>query len=104
MQANPEGMLHDLDGDFHPIKCLRWTVPRTRERRSLLVFAGHGDRDMLEPGEFVVRRIETSPTRSGNIDLGPGMGGAVLAFAHYDIARDKSCRKTQMPGSLHHEH
>src|SRR5262245_43986402 len=87
-------ILHDLHGDLHPIKGIRRTFPRTRERGSLLVLAGHGNRDMLETGEFVVSRIETSPARSGNIDLGPGMGSAMLAFAHYDIARDQSRPKT----------
>src|SRR6266436_7471890 len=91
-------ILHDLHGDIHPIKGVRRTLPRTREGGSLLVLAGHGDRDMLEPGEFVVSRIETSPARSGDVDLRPGMGGTVLAFAHHDIAGDKSRSKTQTPG------
>ena len=28
----------------------------------------------------------------------------MLAFAHYDVACDKSRPKTPMPGGLHHEH
>src|SRR6516225_3032206 len=94
----------DLHGHFHPIKCIRRTLPRTGEGRSFFVFAGHGDRDMLETGEFVVSRVETSPTRSGDVNLRPGMSGPVLAFAHHNIAGDKSRPKTQMPGGLHHEH
>jgi len=68
------------------------------------MLAGHGNWHMLEANEFVVSGIEAAPARAGKVDLGPGVGGAVLAFPHLDVARDKSRAKAQMPGSLHHEH
>src|SRR5271157_296610 len=95
---------HDLHGDFHPIPGVRRPFPGTGERGGLVLLTGDSNGDMLGAGEFVVRGIVAPPARAGNVDLGPGVGGTVLARAHLDVAGDKSRSKTPMPGSLHHEH
>ena len=59
---------------------------------------------MLGTGEFVIRGIEASPARAGKVNLRLSMGGTVLAFAHLDVAGDKSRTEPPMSGSLHHEH
>src|SRR5262249_49672326 len=40
----------------------------------------------------------------GNVDFRPSMRGAVLTFAHLDVAGDESRPEPPMPRALHHEH
>src|SRR5580704_10143290 len=68
------------------------------------MLAGHCNGHMLGADGFVVRGIKAEPASAGDIDFSPGMGGAVLAFTHLDIASDKSRPKTQMARRFHHEH
>jgi hypothetical protein len=68
------------------------------------VLAGHCNGHMLGADGFVVGGIKAEPAPAGDIDFGPGVGGAVLAFTHLDIASDKSCPKTPMARGFHHEH
>jgi len=53
------------------------------------VLARDGDRDMLGAGKFIVGWIEAPPTGAGDVNLRPGVGRAMLAFAHHavDIAQ-----------------
>src|SRR5271157_1806571 len=68
------------------------------------MFSGHCNGHMLGADGLVVSGIKAEPTPAGDIDFGPGVGGAVLAFTHLDIASDKSCPKTPMARGFHHEH
>src|SRR5271167_1570508 len=68
------------------------------------MFSGHSNGHMLGADGFVVGGIKAEPAPAGHIDFGPGVGGAVLAFTHLDIASDKSRPKTPMPRGFHHEH
>src|SRR5262249_12520543 len=61
-------------------------MPRAGERRSLFLLARHGNRDVLSTNDLVVGRIKSVPARAGNVDFGPSMRGAVLTFAHLDVA------------------
>src|SRR3954468_3763332 len=92
----PDSKRGDLDRDFHPIEGVRRPVPYAGNRRGLLLLAGHGNGNMLVAGELVVGRIEAVPARSGNIDLRPCMGGAMLPFRHLDVPGDEACGKTPM--------
>ena len=56
----------------------------------------HRDGDMLETNQLVVGRVEASPPRTRQVNLGPGMGGAVLPLAHLNISRYKSRAKAQI--------
>ena len=47
------------------------------------MFARHADRDMFTADEFVIRRIEAAPSGAGDVDLRPGVSGAMLAFGHW---------------------
>jgi hypothetical protein len=68
------------------------------------VLAGHGDSHMLGADRFVVGRVIAKPPPAGNINFGPGVGGAVLAFTHLDIPSDKSGPKPPVARRFHHEH
>src|SRR5262247_3956727 len=72
-------------------------MPGAGERRSLLLLARHGNRDMLTANDLVVGRIKSVPARAGNVDFGPSMRGAVLTFAHLDVAGDESRPEPPMP-------
>ncbi len=67
------------------------------------MFASHSHWHMLGANRFIVRGIEADPALAGDIDFGPRMRGAVLAFTHLNIASDKSRPKSPMPRRLHHE-
>src|SRR5262245_63110935 len=79
-------------------------MPRAGERRSLFLLARHGNRDMLTASDLVVGWIKSVPARAGNVDFRPSMRGAVLTFAHLDVAGDESRPESPMPRVLHHEH
>src|SRR5215470_7705847 len=79
-------------------------MPGSRVRRSFFLLARHGHRDMLAATDLVVGRIKSVPARGGNVDFRPSMRGAVLTFAHLDVASDESCPKPPMPRAFHHEH
>src|SRR5215469_6576221 len=79
-------------------------MPGAGERRSLFLLARHGNRDMLASNDFVVGRIKSVPARAGNVDFRPSMRGAVLTFAHLDVASDESRPEPPMPRAFHHEH
>src|SRR5262249_1949943 len=68
-----------------------WPMPGAGERRSLFLLARHGNRDMLAANDLVVGRIKSVPARARNVDFRPSMRGAVLTFAHLDVASDESC-------------
>src|SRR5262245_5972197 len=79
-------------------------MPGAGERRSLFLLARHGNRDMLAANDLVVGRIKSVPARAGNVDFRPSMRGAVLTFAHLDVASDESRPEPPMPRAFHHEH
>src|SRR5262245_56068495 len=79
-------------------------MPGAGERRSLFLLARHGNRDMLAANDLVVGRIKSVPARARNVDFRPSMRGAVLTFAHLDVASDESCPKPPMARAFHHEH
>src|SRR5262249_46664046 len=79
-------------------------MPGAGERRSLFLPARHGNRDMLAANDLVVGRFKSVPARAGNGDFRPSMGGAVLTFAHLDVASDESRPEPPMPRAFHHEH
>src|SRR5262249_30049485 len=81
-----------------------WPMPGAGERRSLFLLARHGNRDMLAANDLVVGRIKSVPARARNVDFRPSMRGAVLTFAHLDVASDESCPKPPMARAFHHEH
>src|ERR1044072_3012802 len=58
---------------------------------------------MFVAGKLVVGGIKAVPTGTRNIDLRPGMCGAVLTFVHLDVPRDEPRPETPMPCGLHHE-
>jgi len=60
------------------------------------VLASDCNGHMLGADAFVVRGIKAAPALAGDIDLSPGVGGAVLAFTHLDVAGDKSGPKTDV--------
>src|SRR6516164_9755995 len=95
---------NDLHGRFHPVEGVRWPMPGTGERRSLLLLARDSNRDMLAANDLVVSRIKSVPARAGNVDFRPSMRGTVLAFAHLDVASDESRPEPPMPRAFHHEH
>ena len=95
---------YGLYRNFHTIKSVCFPFPTAGERGCFFVLAGHCNGYMLVAGGFVVRGIEPAPAHAGDVDLRPGVGGAVLAFAHSDVAGNKSRPKTPMAGGLHHEH
>src|SRR5215831_16075089 len=64
----------------------------------------YGNRDMLAANDLVVGWIKSVPARAGNVDFRPSMRGAVLTFAHLDVASDESRPKPPMPRAFHHEH
>src|SRR5271163_4426717 len=59
---------------------------------------------MFAADELVVRGIEAAPAGAGDVDLGPGVSGAMLAFGHLDITGDKSRAESPIPRCFHHEH
>src|SRR5262245_61708975 len=79
-------------------------MPGAGERRSLLLFARDSNRDMLAANDLVIGRIKSVPARARNVDFRPSMRGAVLTFAHLDVAGDESRPEPPMPRALHHEH
>jgi hypothetical protein len=79
-------------------------MPGAGERRSLLLLARDGYRDMLAANDLVIGRIKSVPARARNVDFRPSMRGTVLTFAHLDVASDESCPKPPMPRAFHHEH
>ncbi len=66
-----------------------------RERRCLFRIARNADRDMLGARDLVVRRIEAAPSRAGDVDFGPRVRRAVLAFLHLDVAGDEARAESQ---------
>ena len=68
------------------------------------MFARHRDGDMFAANEFVVGGIEATPPGAGDVDLRPGVSGAMLTLSHLDITGDKSRAESPLAGSLHHKH
>ena len=63
---------------------------RGRRERGQGPLARDGDGDVLAADPLVVGRIEALPAGARHVDLGPGMGRAMLAFTHLDVAGDKA--------------
>ena len=68
------------------------------------MFARHGDGDMFAANELIVCGIEAAPPGTGDVDLRPGVRGAMLTLSHLDITGDKPRAKSPISGSLHHKH
>src|SRR5262249_6032954 len=94
---------YELAPLHHSIASSARPMPGARERRSLFLLARHGNRDRLTASDLV-GRIKSVPARAGNVDFRPSMRGAVLTFAHLDVAGDESRPEPPMPRALHHEH
>src|ERR1700722_16556214 len=59
---------------------------------------------MFAANEFIVGGIVAAPPSTGNIDLGPGVGCAMLTLGHLDVSGDKPRTETPIAGGLHHQH
>src|SRR5580704_9753789 len=100
----PTSKRNDLHRYFHIAERVCRPFPHPGNRTSLFLFAGDRDGNMLVARKLVVGRIETAPTRTGNVNFRPGMGGAMLTFRHLNIPTDKSRSESPVPCSFHHEH
>ena len=49
------------------------------------MFARHSDGDMFAANELVVCGIEAAPPAAGDVDLRPGVRGAMLTLSHLTV-------------------
>src|SRR5580700_7685019 len=92
---------NDLHRHFHVVERIRGAFPCPGNRTGLLLLAGHRNGNVLVAGNLVVGRVETTPACAWDVDLSPGVGGAVLTFRHLNIPAHKSRPESPVPCCFH---
>lgn len=87
----------------HAVEGIARAGPSAGEGGGFFLFSGDAYGDVLTVGEFVVGGVEAVPACAGEVDFGPGVGGAVLAGGHLDVAGDEAGAEAPVAGGFHHE-
>src|SRR5215472_13955515 len=100
----------DLDFDSHAEVIGRKPGPGAGNRYRLAGIANDRDADQIVVADNAVGRIELHPPRTRQINLEPGMGGAIAdpaaaaVFRDVEIAADKARREAERAHRLDHQH